>query len=50
MRKVHFLIALFVIVLDRLAKLVVEHRLPEDEAFEVAHDLAYHLVKKAYRL
>jgi glucuronate isomerase len=33
-----------------LAKLVSEHRLPEDEAFEVAHDLAYGLVKKAYRL
>jgi glucuronate isomerase len=33
-----------------LATLVAEHRLPEDEAFEVAHDLAYGLVKKAYRL
>jgi glucuronate isomerase len=33
-----------------LAKLVAEHRLDEDEAFEVAHDLAYGLVKKAYRL
>jgi glucuronate isomerase len=33
-----------------LAKLVSEHRLPEDEAFEVAHDLAYGLAKKAYRL
>jgi glucuronate isomerase len=33
-----------------LAKLVVEHRLEEDEALEVAHDLAYGLVKKAYRL
>jgi glucuronate isomerase len=33
-----------------LAKLVTEHRLREDEAFEVAHDLAYGLVKKAYRL
>jgi glucuronate isomerase len=33
-----------------LAKLVVEHRLDEDEALEVAHDLAYRLVKKAYRL
>jgi glucuronate isomerase len=33
-----------------LARLVAEHRLPEDEAFEVAHDLAYGLVKKAYRL
>ena len=33
-----------------LARLVAEHRLPEDEAFEVAHDLAYGLVKRAYRL
>jgi len=33
-----------------LAKLVTEHRLAEDEAFEVAHDLAYRLAKKAYRL
>ena len=33
-----------------LARLVSEHRLAEDEAFEVAHDLAYGLVKKAYRL
>jgi len=33
-----------------LAKLVTEHRLAEDEAFEVAHDLTYRLVKKAYRL
>jgi glucuronate isomerase len=33
-----------------LAKLVVEHRLEEDEAFEVAHDLAYRLAKQAYRL
>ena len=33
-----------------LAKLVVEHRLPEDEAFQVAHELTYGLVKKAYRL
>lgn len=33
-----------------LAKLVVEHRLAEDEAFEVAHALTYDLVKKAYRL
>jgi glucuronate isomerase len=33
-----------------LAKLVAEHRLDEDEAFEVAHDLTYGLVKKAYRL
>jgi glucuronate isomerase len=33
-----------------LARLVSEHRLAEDEAFEVAYDLAYGLVKKAYRL
>ncbi|MFZ0318922.1 MAG: glucuronate isomerase [Candidatus Sulfotelmatobacter sp.] len=33
-----------------LAKLVAEHRLDEEEALEVAQDLAYHLVKKAYRL
>ncbi len=33
-----------------LAELVCDHRLDEDEALEVAHDLAYRLVKKAYRL
>jgi glucuronate isomerase len=33
-----------------LAKLVIEHRLEEDEAYDVAHELAYGLVKKAYRL
>lgn len=33
-----------------LAKLVVEHRLEEDEAGEIARDLAYNLAKKAYRL
>jgi len=33
-----------------LARLVSEHRLAEDEAFEVAHDLANGLVKKAYKL
>jgi glucuronate isomerase len=33
-----------------LAKLVAEHRLEEEEALEVAHNLAYGLVKKAYRL
>lgn len=33
-----------------LAKLVGEHRLPEDEAFAVAYDLSYGLAKKAYRL
>jgi len=33
-----------------LAELVTEHRLDEDEAVEVARDLAYGLAKKAYRL
>ena len=33
-----------------LARLVTEHRLGEDEAHEVAHDLAYALAKRAYRL
>ena len=33
-----------------LAELVVDHRLGEDEAREVAVDLAYNLVKKAYKL
>jgi glucuronate isomerase len=33
-----------------LAKLVAEHRLEEDEAVEVAIDLAYRLPKEAYRL
>ena len=33
-----------------LAKLVAEHRLEEEEALEVAQELAYDLVKKAYRL
>ncbi len=33
-----------------LAELVVTHRLDEDEAHEVARDLAYNLVKRAYRL
>jgi len=33
-----------------LARLVAEHRLEEDEALEVACDLAYRLVKRAYRL
>jgi len=33
-----------------LARLVTEHRLGEDEAHEVAHDLAYRLAKEAYRL
>ncbi len=33
-----------------LAELVLEHRLDEDEAFELAPDLAYNLAKKAYKL
>jgi len=33
-----------------LARLVAEHRLDEDEAREVAIDLAYRLAKEAYRL
>jgi len=33
-----------------LARLVAEHRLPEDEAHEVARDLAYELPKRAYKL
>jgi glucuronate isomerase len=33
-----------------LARLVAEHRLREDEAHEVAHELAYALAKKAYKL
>jgi glucuronate isomerase len=33
-----------------LAKLVAEHRLDEDEAFVVAHDLAYQLVRRAYKV
>lgn len=33
-----------------LAQLVAEHRLGEDEAHELAADLAYHLAKRAYRL
>lgn len=33
-----------------LARLVAGHRLEQDEAFEVAHELAYGLVKKVYRL
>jgi glucuronate isomerase len=33
-----------------LARLVTEHRLGEEEAFEVARDLAYRLPKEAYRL
>jgi len=33
-----------------LAKLVVEHRLDEDEAYELAHELTYKLVRNAYKL
>jgi glucuronate isomerase len=33
-----------------LARLVAEYRLDEDEAVEVARDLAYNLVRKAYKL
>jgi glucuronate isomerase len=33
-----------------LARLVAEHRLDEDEAAEVAQDLAYGLAKRAYKL
>ncbi|MBF9233658.1 glucuronate isomerase [Microvirga alba] len=33
-----------------LADLVTTHRLDEDEAHEVAHDLAYRLAKEAYKL
>lgn len=33
-----------------LAELVATHRLDEDEAAEIARDLAYHLPKSAYRL
>jgi glucuronate isomerase len=33
-----------------LANLVAEHRLDEDEAHEVAADLAYNLAKKTYKL
>ncbi|TPG42498.1 glucuronate isomerase [Sphingomonas koreensis] len=33
-----------------LARLVAEHRLEEDEAYELAHALSYDLVKQAYKL
>ena len=33
-----------------LARMVGEHRLAEDDAHEIAADLAYHLPKRAYRL
>ena len=33
-----------------LARLVAEHRIEEDEALDLARELTYGLVKKAYRL
>lgn len=33
-----------------LSQLVSDHRLPEDEAHELAYDLAYRLAKEAYKL
>jgi len=33
-----------------LAKLVIEHRLEKDEAFDLAHNLTYNLVRNAYKL
>ena len=33
-----------------LSQLVTEHRLDEDEAFELAYDLSYGLAKRAYKL
>jgi glucuronate isomerase len=33
-----------------LARLVAEHRIDEDEAVEVMHDLTVGLVRKTYRL
>ena len=33
-----------------LAKWVADHRIGEEEAARIAHDLSYGLVKKAYRL
>jgi len=33
-----------------LARLVAEHQIREPEAESIAHDLAYGLAKKAYRL
>ncbi len=33
-----------------LARLVAEHRLPEDEAMEVAQDLSYRLARQAYKV
>ena len=33
-----------------LAQLVTEHKIDEDEAFELAPELAYKLAKRAYKL
>ena len=33
-----------------LARLVIEHRLADWEAAELAHELAYGLAKRAYKL
>ncbi len=33
-----------------LAEWVADHRLQEDEAMELAHELSYDLVKRAYKL
>jgi glucuronate isomerase len=33
-----------------LARLVAEHRMDEDEAAELARELSYELVRKAYKL
>ena len=33
-----------------LAQLVAEHKIDEDEAFELAPELAYELANKAYKL
>jgi glucuronate isomerase len=33
-----------------LARLVAEHRIDEDEAAELAQELTYGMVKKAYKL
>lgn len=33
-----------------LARMVAEHRMDEDEAFELAKDVTYDLVRRAYKL
>ena len=38
------------VVRTEIPDMVADHRLPEDEAAEVAKDLAYGLVKRAYKL